>query len=377
MENSIGEEEKEGILECIRTEDYTQGKIVESFEKKFAEWNGSEYALMVSSGSCANILIVDYMKHKYHLNNESEILVPNVTWPTTIYPVIQAGLSPVFCDVDESYCMSPKSLERMIGEKTKGVFVVHLLGQSAKMKEIQDLCDKNGLFLIEDCCESTGAKYNGKKVGNFGEMGSFSTYFGHHMNTIEGGLITTNDFETYDLIKSMRSHGMTRDTARENNYPELENNKFVFDVVGYNFRSSNINAAIGISQLNKIDSFIDTRLKIHKYFLEQIKGLPIIPQEVNFDETSSFSLGIIFENEKARKAALRDLPGYGVECRPIVAGNLLRQPVFKGHNYKKDLETKANEIHDKGIYLPNNQYMNEEKVDYMVDCIRRVIEKSE
>ncbi len=172
MEDSIGQEEVNAILNCLESGGYTQGKIVDEFEKKFAEWNGSKYAIMVNSGSSANLLMLNVLKEKYKLDNFGEVLVPMVTWPTTIYPIIQNNLKPVFCDVDESFNINLDSIKKMVNKHTKAIFVTHLIGQPAKMLEIKKLCAERNLLLIEDCCESTGAKVGDTKVGNFGIMGS-------------------------------------------------------------------------------------------------------------------------------------------------------------------------------------------------------------
>jgi len=377
MEDSISQEEISAINKCLESGQYTQGKIVEEFEKKFAEWNGSKYAVMVNSGSSANLLIIAALKEKFNLKQGDEILVPNVTWPTTVYPIIQNGLVPVFCDVDESYAISLESINKMIGEKTRAIFAVHLLGQPAKIREIKEICRTKKLLLIEDCCESQGSTSQEIKVGNFGLMGSFSFYFGHHMTTIEGGMITTNDFELYDILKSLRSHGWIRGTEREKMYPEFKNKSFVFDLLGYNLRSTNINAAIGLVQLKKLDEFIKKRKENHEYFLNKIKELSIVPQKVDLNETSSFSFGILTKTEKQREFLLEDLPKKGIECRPIVAGNLLKQPVFQNLALKKDSEEMANKIHSQGIYLPNNQFINEEKINYLVENLKESLSKSE
>ena len=377
MEDSISQEEITAINDCLKSGEYTQGRIVEEFEQKFAEWNGSKYALMVNSGSSANLLMVAALKKKFNLKSGDEILVPMVTWPTTIYPVIQNGLTPVFCDVDEKYGISIDSIKRMTTGETKAIFVVHLLGQPANLLEIKRFCEEKNLLFIEDCCEATGAKFEGIKVGNFGLMGSTSFYFGHHMTTIEGGMITTNDFQLYDLLKSLRSHGWIKETAREQNYPEFKNKSFVFDVEGYNLRSTNINASIGLIQLKKLGSSINQRLQNHSYFLEKIKNLNLLPQKVDLTETSAFCLAILFQNKKQREYVLENLPKKGIECRPIVAGNLLKQPVFCELDFKKDSQEMSDKIHSLGIYLPNNQFIGREEIDFMIDKIKHLLEEFE
>ena len=377
MEDSITEEEISAINDCLKSGMYTQGKIVEEFENKFAEWNGSKYGVMVNSGSSANLLMIAAIKQKFELKPGDEIIVPSVTWPTTVYPIIQNGLSPVFCDVDDSFGIDLDSIRRMKGEKTKAIFAVHLLGQPAKIIEIKKFCEENNLILIEDCCESQGAKVEKTKVGNFGLMGSFSFYFGHHMTTIEGGMIVTDDFELYDLLKSLRSHGWVKGTKRYQNYAHLKNKDFIFDSEGYNLRSTNVNAAIGIIQLKKIDDSIKKRIENHRYFLERVNGLGLSVQRINLDETSSFCLAIILPDSNKRDYLLDNLKKKKIECRPIVAGNLLKQPVFYNKEFRKDVETVANNIHYNGLYLPNNQFIGREEIDYIIDMIKKLLKEYE
>src|SRR3989344_1066285 len=234
MEDSFTEKEFIAVMNCLKSGEYTKGRLVEEFEKKFAEWNSSKYAVMVNSGSSANLLMAFMLKEYFGLKDGDEVIVPCVTWPTTIYPLFQNNLIPVLCDVDESFNLDLSSLQRMVSSKTKAVFLVHLLGQPARIAEIQQVCHEHKLILLEDGCESLGAKYSGKKIGNFGVMGSFSFYFGHHLTTIEGGMITTDDFKLADLLKSARSHGWVRNSARKEFYPEFKTQYFLFDMIGYN-----------------------------------------------------------------------------------------------------------------------------------------------
>lgn len=362
-------------MDCLRSGQYTQGKLVEEFEQKFAQWNGSRYAVMVNSGSSANLLMAFMLKHKFGLQDGDEVIVPCVTWPTTIYPLIQNNLVPVFCEVDEGFNLDQDSLNRMLSPKTKAVFLVHLLGQPAKIEEIRRICEKNNLLLIEDCCESLGAVYQGKKVGNFGKMGSFSFYFGHHMTTIEGGMIVTDDEEIYDLLKSARSHGWVRGSQRQHLYSQYENKNFLFDMLGYNLRSTNLNAALGLVQLAKLDESIKIRIENHRYFLEKVKPLRLKLQQITLDETTSFCFAILFGSKAERDYILRNISAKEIESRPTVAGNLLKQPVFLSFDQRKmraDRTPLADEIHDCGIYLPNNQFMTKEKIDYMIDSIQQL-----
>lgn len=382
MDDSFTEKEFGAVMECLRSGAYTQGKLVDLFEQKFAQWNGSKYAVMVNSGSSANLLMVFMLKEYFHLNDGDEVIVPCVTWPTTIYPLIQNNLAPVLCDVDESFNLDISSFKRMISPKTKAVFLVHLLGQPARLAEIQRVCREHNLILLEDACESLGAKYSERKVGNFGAMGSFSLYFGHHMTTIEGGMIVTDDFKLADLLKSARSHGWVRNSARQELYPEPENKNYLFDMLGYNLRSTDLNASIGLIQLENLDESIKIRKENHNYFREKLKDIRLAEefgldvQKVNLETekyTSSFSFALIFKTKEERDFILKNLGGRGIESRPIVAGNLLKQPVFKYANLKSDNTSYADRIHDCGIYLPNNQFMNKMKMDYMLNAVRELL----
>jgi len=380
MEDSFTNEEFEAINTCLKSGQYTQGKIVEEFEKEFARWNGTKYGVMVNSGSSANLLIIFMLKEKYGLKDGDEILVSAVTWPTTVYPIIQNNLIPVFCDVDDTFNASISSIKKLTTNKTKALFLVHLLGKPANLKDILVFCRNKNILLMEDCCESLGATYNGIKVGNFGLMSSFSFYFGHHITTIEGGMILTNDLETSDLLKSARSHGWVRNSLRLEKYKEEYNDtNFVFDILGYNLRSTNLNASIGLVQLKKLDSFIKIRKQNHEIFKRlMLKNKKIKLQNVSIDETSSFSFGILLNSKNERDYLLNELPTYGVECRPIVAGNLLKQPVFKEKlkgKYRADVCKNADYIDEKGLYLPNNQFIDESKVRYIVNTINNLLNK--
>ncbi len=373
MHNSFSEEELEAVINCFKSGEYTQGRVVQELEQKFASYVGAKYAIMVNSGSSANLLMTMLLKEKLALEDGDEVLVPAVTWPTTVYPLLQYRLKPVFCDVDETFNISLESIKRMTTQNTKAIFLVHLLGQPVNLVDIIKFCQERGIIVLEDCCESLGAQYTNIHVGNFGIMGSFSFYFGHHMSSIEGGMIVTNDEELCDLLKSARSHGWVRNSTRAEKYKDYSIDKnFLFDMLGYNVRSTNLNAAIGLVQLRKLDKSIIIRKENHRLFQELVKHEKrIIPQKVLLAETSSFSLGILLQQPGERDYLLANLPKKGIECRPIVAGNLLQQPFFKKiiGGYLQDSCAFADIIHTNGLYLPNNQFLDEEKIRYVVDSL--------
>ena len=213
QENFLDKKSINSLCNFIKkNERLTQFKKVKEFENKFSKWNGSKYSILVNSGSSANLLIVESCKEIFKWENGDEIIVPSVTWPTTITPVIQAGLKPVFVDINlKDFSFDYSNLKKVITKKTKAIFVAHLIGFPSDLKKIKKIIGKKKIVLLEDCCESQGAKIDKKKVGNFGIGGSFSFYWGHHMSTIEGGMITTNNRKFYNTCLLKRSHGLARE----------------------------------------------------------------------------------------------------------------------------------------------------------------------
>ena len=247
----------------ISTNRFTQDAMVRKFENNFSKWSGAEYSLFVSSGSAANLLLIDAMKEKYHWGSDAEIIVPAVTWTTNVSPIIQLGMTPVFCDVNlEDLSFDYDMLSKLITDKTKAIFITHLIGLPADIGLINNICSGKDIKIIEDCCESLGAQILNNKVGNFGDGGTFSFYWGHHMTSIEGGMVITNDKDLFFIMRMKRSHGMARElpeseweSVRSNN---MDNDfRFLFLTLGYNFRNSEINAFIGNLQLKDINQIIE------------------------------------------------------------------------------------------------------------------------
>ena len=349
----------------LKTPKLTQGLEVKKFENDFCKWNNSKFSILVNSGSSANLIIIHAAKEYYRWSNNDEIIVPSLTWPTTVNPVIQAGLKPVFIDTNfKDLSLNYDELKKKITKKTKGIFLAHILCFPANIKKIKKIIKGKNIKILEDCCESIGAKINKKKIGNFGTAGSFSFYWGHHMSTIEGGMITTNDKNFYNLCKMKRSHGFARELDKKNQeqikkkYTKIDFN-FLFLTDGFNVRSTNLNAFLGIRQLKKLNKFIKIRndnfnlfnkllTKFHKHFY--------IVGENNFKNISSFSLPLIFK-ERSKLLKFKELLIKNkIEFRPLISGDLTKQPYLrkfkKKNNYYSDI------INTKGIYLGNNQFVN-------------------
>jgi len=370
MQPTITESDKKALVDFIySTDKYTCGNKVKEFEDDWSEWLGSKFSLYVTSGSTANLLLMASVKELYEIPDGSKVLVPACTWVTNVSPVFQVGLEPVFCDIDlERYSFDMSALP---DEDIKIVFATHLLGLNSPIEELKKKYP-NAIF-IEDICESHGVRGpDGNKRGSKGVGSTFSFYYGHHMTTIEGGMISTDNELLYELMKIKRSHGMARllspkfyDEAIQNN-PNIDPS-FLFLTDGYNFRNTELNAVLGIEQLKRLDSHIDIRRKNFDSFIKRLNPEHFyVPY--NDPGNSSFVLPFVCKepgNVTKLKSIFNDL---GIEYRPIVAGNLLLHPFLK--KWKDTAKVPNAEIlNNNGVYIGNNQFINEE----MIDTIFRVI----
>ena len=345
-------------IKVLLSKKITMGEITKKFEKEFAKFIGSKYALMVNSGSSANLLATFAMINpikKNRLKTGDECLVPSLCWSTSLWPIVQAGLKPKFVDVDpETLNISLKDLEKKISRKTKAVMLVHVLGNSTNMKKLKKITNKYKIKIIEDTCESLGSKFNGKYLGSFGDFGTYSFYYSHQITAGEGGMIVCNDKNNYKIIHSLRSHGWDRG---------LNNNKKNFNFInsGFNLRPTEVSAAIGYNQFKKLNYFKRIRLENRKKiifklkkskkwknqftFIEPIKGL----------EPSWFGLPILINKKYLNKKRkfLSFLNKNLIETRPIISGNFLNQPSIKLYklNSKKEFFKGAQEIDKRGFFI--------------------------
>jgi len=352
----------------------TQFKKVKEFENKFSKWNGSKYSVLVNSGSSANLIIIESCKEIHKWKNNDEIIVPSVTWPTTITPVIQAGLKPIFVDINlKDFSFDYSKLKKVITKKTRAIFVAHLVGFPADIQKIKKIIGKRKIILLEDCCESQGAKIKGKKVGNFGIGGSFSFYWGNHMSTIEGGMITTNDRKFYSTCLLKRSHGLARELPeKEQKYYKKKYSKndfkFLFLSSGYNLRSTEINAFLGIMMLKKINQWIKIRNENFKNFINILNKFK---DEflTSYDKgMSSFVLPFLMNDTKKKIKLESYLNKNGIETRPFIAGNLLRQPFLK--RFKKTTFNNSDFIEFNAFYIGNNQFINKTRMNRLFKLLK-------
>ncbi|MDB9787349.1 DegT/DnrJ/EryC1/StrS family aminotransferase [Flavobacteriaceae bacterium] len=363
------ENEYKAMQNVIDSKIFTMGKKVIEFEEKFSKRFDSKYSVMVNSGSSANLLMIAalfYTKNqKLKLNKGDEVIVPSVSWSTTYYPLLQYGLKLKFVDVDlDTLNFDIESLKTAVSEKTRVIFMVNLLGNSNEMTEINNIISDKNIVKLLDNCESLGSKYQHKESSSNALMSSFSTFFSHHISTMEGGVITTNNLELYHILLSLRAHGWTRNLPNENEVTGTKNpdpfiESFNFVLPGFNVRPMELSGAIGIEQLKKFDDLLLMRRKNAELFVEMFKDIKGIKIQREIGESSWFGFSIILTSEfkKTRTEALKELALAGVDTRPIVAGNFVRNPVIKYFDYKVHGKlTNSDILHKNGFFVGNHHY---------------------
>ena len=379
--SSWGHEEINAMQKIIDSGVFTMGEHVKQFERSFAQHMGSKYCVMVNSGSSANLLMVASLFYTTNdilrLKPGDEVIVPAVSWSTTYYPLNQYNLKVKFVDIDiETLNFDLRQLESAVTQDTKAIFAVNLLGNPNDFHAIQQIIGGRNIHLIEDNCEAMGAEYKGRKTGTFGVMGTFSTFFSHHMSTMEGGLVVTDDEELYHILLSLRAHGWTRNLPPKNKVSDKQADDFLesfrFVLPGYNVRPLELSGAIGIEQLKKLPSFIATRRNNAKVLLDLFEDHTELMLQKNTDNSSWFGFSLVIRpNSKLRRDELiARLQNNQVDCRPIVAGNFVRNEVMKYFNYTThgDL-VNADYIHDNGLFIGNHHINMEKELKILADIL--------
>jgi len=341
------------------------GAEVKKFEIQFAKFFGSKYAVMVNSGSSANLLAIAGLVYhpKKLLKPGDEVIVPAVSWGTTYYPVTQMGLKLRFVDIDaKTFNIDPDLVEKAITRKTRAIFAVNLLGNPCDMRRLKDICKRHKLLLIEDNCESMGAMFGKKMTGTFGICGTFSTFFSHHISTMEGGMVLTDDETLYHVFLSLRAHGWVREQPSHSHLAfkgDPFEKLFRFVLPGYNLRPLEMEGALGQEQLKKLPKILAYRRKNAKIFASRITKIKNIRIQKETENSSWFGFAFVLEGPLARRRTelIKLLTKAGIECRPIVAGNFLKNPVIKYLPHTKGSKIKAAEEIDKsGFFLGNHHY---------------------
>lgn len=380
---SWDQKEIDAIQRVISSGMYSMGKEVFAFEEQFAKYTGSKYCVMVNSGSSANLVMVGAMFYKK--NNPwkagDEVIVPAVSWPTTYYPLYQYGLKIKFVDIDlETLNFDLNALEKAITPQTRGILAVNLLGNPNDFDRIQAMIKGKDITLLEDNCESLGATFKGKQAGTFGVMGTFSSFFSHHIATMEGGMVVTDDQELHHILLCLRAHGWTRNLPKENlvcgtKSDDFFEESFRFVLPGYNVRPIEMEGALGQEQLKKLPNFIKERRDNAIHFQEVFRNHPkfIIQKEIG--ESSWFGFSIVFKPEAKvdRKEVVKILEKHNVESRPIVAGNFAKNEVVKFFNYEIFGELKNAQWIDKnGLFVGNNQVDIRTQIDLLEKALRDI-----
>jgi CDP-6-deoxy-D-xylo-4-hexulose-3-dehydrase len=360
------ESELQAMQNVIQSGKFTMGERVREFETQFAAHVGAKYAVMVNSGSSANLVLVNALKYhsRFNLAPEDEIIVPAVSWSTTYFPVTQSGFVLRFVDIDRrSLNIDVSQIEAAITPKTKAIFAVNLLGNPVDWEALNQIAVRHNLILLEDNCESLGGIFQGKSLGTFGLGGTFSTFFSHHMSTMEGGLVCTDDEELMQIMKSLRAHGWTRDLPSQNQVFSKTgvawDDHFRFVLPGFNLRPLEIEAAIGLEQLEKLNSFVSVRRNNAKLFSDLMSEFTDIEIQAELGESSWFGFSMVLTGilSGKRQALVELLTESGIESRPIVAGNFTRNPVISHlpHSIHGDLSA-ADEMHENGLFVGNHHY---------------------
>jgi len=370
INDNITQRDREVLADfCLNGKRFTNGEKVKEFENVWSEWLGVKYSVMVNSGASANFISIAMVKE---LKGVGEIIVPPIGWVSDISSVVQLGMKPVFVDISmNNFNITAENIKRAINKNTKAIVLVHALGFNGITDEIIKIAKENDIILIEDCCEAHGAKFEDKRVGSIGDISLFSFYFGHHITTIEGGTVCVNDPKLYDLAKLFRSHGMTREAS-----PELQekyklsnsdlNPLFTFAVAGFNMRSTELNAVLGLEQMKRLDYNIERRRFNFDTWLKHLDPSKFITS-FKTQGNSNFALPLVMQGITRDK--LKEVCGIleieGVEYRLGTAGggNQARQPYLKNFPHEiSGVLAQANYIHDNALYIGNHHELTEEQI---------------
>lgn len=373
--DSWDNQERLAINKVVEDGFFTMGKKVKQFEKDFSIYIGSRFSVMVNSGSSANLLMIASLFYsqddKRKLKRGDEVIVPAVSWSTSYYPLYQYGLKLKFVDIDlKTLNYDLKKLKEAVSNKTKMILAVNLLGNPNDFKEIKKIIGRKNIILIEDNCESLGAEYENKKTGSIGILGTFSFFFSHHISTMEGGMIVTNNEELYHILLCLRAHGWTRNLPEENHVALKSNDEFKesfnFVLPGYNLRPLEMSGAIGIIQLKKFPDFLIQRKKNAKMFLEKMQKYDYIytQKEIGFSSWFGFSIVLKPGFNINREQIIKILNKKGFECRPIVAGNFANNKVVEFFDKELHDELKnANWIDKNGLFIGNHHLNMKEAIE--------------
>ncbi len=379
-EQTITQSDLHDLIAWLQTNPWlTQGDLVFEFERQWARWLGAAHATYVNSGSSANLLMYYALLLSRRLRNR-RIVVPAVSWATTVAPVIQLGYEPVLCEADrKTFGLDLNHLEDLLKyHEPAAVGIVHVLGVPNEMEALLELRGRFEFALLEDACAATGSQYDGRLVGTFGEMATFSFFYGHHLSTIEGGMVCTNDHGLHDILLHIRSHGWARDLtpdkeaqlARERGTLEF-NRPFTFYYPGFNVRSTDLNARIGLSQMRRVDEVVRRRVDNHRRYQERFLAAGWDCQTNERAVICSIAFASLAQSTAHRDRVAAALRANQIETRPLGGGNMSRQP-FWSDRYGTTVFPIADQIHTTAYQLPNHPQLSLADVDFICDTVMAV-----
>ena len=379
VNDTIDNNDIDKLIEWLQTYPrLTKGELTIKFEEKWSNWLGVKHSVFCNSGSSANLLMLWALVEANRISRDSKIVVPSLAWATDLSPVIQLGMTPILCDINlEDLSVDLDDLEKIFKEsKPEVLLLVSVLGLVPDMIKISKLCKKYNVILLEDTCEGMGSECGNKKLGTFGLMSSFSTYFGHHISTIEGGLVSTNDTELFEILKSIRSHGWDRDASDD--YKAKLRKKWdtsEFDALytfyhsGFNLRSTDLQAFIGLGQIDKLDSICEKRNNNFKIYQKELKNFRPYVWEWAEDFISNFAYPVIADDVEERDEIIKRLQEANIEVRPMICGSMGTQPFYM-KKYGDNILFNANVVDKTGFYVPNHPGLSKDDIIKICDIIK-------
>ncbi|MDR9836115.1 DegT/DnrJ/EryC1/StrS family aminotransferase [Herbaspirillum huttiense] len=376
--------EYQAIQDVIASGMFTMGAKVQEFEKQFAAYTGSKYCVMVNSGSSANLLMIAALRFRKEspLLAGEEIIVPAVSWSTTYHPLQQYGLKLKFVDVDrDTLNYDIAALAAAVTDKTRAIMIVNLLGNPNDFEAIQAIVAGRNIVVVEDNCESLGAQLNGRQAGTFGVMGTYSAFFSHHISTMEGGMVVTDDEELYHIMLSVRAHGWTRNLPKHNKLTGTKSDdafveSFKFVLPGYNLRPLEMSGAIGIEQIRKLPGLVSERRRNAAKFQSLMADYPQLRIQREIGESSWFGFSMIVEPNAgfSREDVVRVFNEHQIDVRPIVAGNFAKNEVLRWFDYEiHGTLDNADELDRNGLFIGNHHYELDEQFDLLRTALNKLI----
>lgn len=376
--------EYKAIQRVVESGMFTMGAHVQEFERQFAAYTGSRYCVMVNSGSSANLLMIAALRFRKELPllAGEEIIVPAVSWSTTYHPLQQYGLKLKFVDVDrDTLNYDIEALTDAVTAKTRAIMIVNLLGNPNDFEAIERIVAGRDIIVLEDNCESLGAKLNGRQAGTFGVMGTYSAFFSHHISTMEGGMVVTDDEELYHIMLSVRAHGWTRNLPKHNKLTGTKSDdafveSFKFVLPGYNLRPLEMSGAIGIEQVRKLPGLVSERRRNAMKFKDLMANYPQFRTQKEIGESSWFGFSMIVEPSAGftREDVVRVFNEHRIDVRPIVAGNFAKNEVLRWFDYEIHGRLKnADELDSNGLFIGNHHYELDEQFELLRSALNAMI----